>query len=176
MGLQLSLTGLDFLWIIDLQMVITMVAGISLLTWASRPNANVDLKKNLAIQTLLVSLFTSSMSAISHIGQGKQDILLVFALPLLYGLCIYLVLYILVSNFHKEDTGTHSYTDQFIQMGLSPRERSIALLIMEGKTNKAIGNQLFIAESTVKKHVQNILRKTQCDNRQEFCLYVTTYK
>jgi two-component system nitrate/nitrite response regulator NarL len=43
--------------------------------------------------------------------------------------------------------------------GLSPREREILLLIAQGDSNKLIARELDIAETTVKIHVQHILRK-----------------
>ena len=48
---------------------------------------------------------------------------------------------------------------------LSPREREILLLIARGDSNKAIGRTLDIAETTVKIHVQHILRKLGLTSR-----------
>ena len=42
---------------------------------------------------------------------------------------------------------------------LTGREREVLELMAEGRTNKAIGQQLFITEHTVEKHVKNILGK-----------------
>lgn len=42
---------------------------------------------------------------------------------------------------------------------LSPREREILAFIARGQSNKEIARELAVAESTVKIHVQNILRK-----------------
>ena len=50
---------------------------------------------------------------------------------------------------------------------LTPREIEIARLIQEGHTYKAIGDALFIAESTVAKHIQHIFEKTQASNKIE---------
>jgi len=38
-------------------------------------------------------------------------------------------------------------------------------LAIQGFNNKEISVKLYIAESTVKKHMQNILKKTSCDDR-----------
>jgi len=43
--------------------------------------------------------------------------------------------------------------------GLSPREREVAALIAEGRSNKEISTSLGISEPTVKKHVGHILAK-----------------
>jgi DNA-binding NarL/FixJ family response regulator len=42
---------------------------------------------------------------------------------------------------------------------LSEREREVLALIAEGRTNRAIGERLFITERTVEKHVKSILGK-----------------
>src|SRR5215468_6381079 len=42
---------------------------------------------------------------------------------------------------------------------LSDREQEILALIATGATNREIGNQLFLAEGTVKNHVTNVLGK-----------------
>jgi DNA-binding NarL/FixJ family response regulator len=42
---------------------------------------------------------------------------------------------------------------------LTEREREVLSLMAEGRSNKAIGQRLFITEHTVEKHVKNILGK-----------------
>jgi len=49
----------------------------------------------------------------------------------------------------------------------SKRERQVLQLLAAGKTNKDIGETLFISESTVKFHVHAILNKLQASNRTE---------
>jgi DNA-binding CsgD family transcriptional regulator len=48
---------------------------------------------------------------------------------------------------------------------LSAREQEVLMLVAEGHTNAEIGSQLFIAEETVKTHVQRILRRLGVRNR-----------
>lgn len=55
----------------------------------------------------------------------------------------------------------------FAQYDISLREQQIFKLIIEGKTNIEAANALYISESTVKFHVKNLLRKTECKNRKE---------
>ncbi len=50
---------------------------------------------------------------------------------------------------------------------LSRQEQNIQNLIVKGKTNKEIANELFISLSTVKTHITNIYSKLQVSNRQE---------
>ena len=54
---------------------------------------------------------------------------------------------------------------------LSEREIEIVLLIVEGNINREISEKLFIAESTVKVHVKNILEKLELRNRQQLVAY-----
>lgn len=48
---------------------------------------------------------------------------------------------------------------------LSKREQEIALLLLQGDTNKSIEERLFISVHTVKNHVYNIYRKLGVKNR-----------
>lgn len=56
---------------------------------------------------------------------------------------------------------------------LSPREREILMLIARGDSNKAIGRTLDIAETTVKIHVQHILRKLGLTSRVQAAVYAS---
>lgn len=50
---------------------------------------------------------------------------------------------------------------------LSKQERNIQFLILEGKSNKEIANELFISLSTVKTHISNIYGKLRVSDRRE---------
>lgn len=54
---------------------------------------------------------------------------------------------------------------------LSPRETQIIQLIAKGESNKEIARNLDIAESTVKIHVQGILRKLNLTSRVQAAIY-----
>jgi DNA-binding CsgD family transcriptional regulator len=51
--------------------------------------------------------------------------------------------------------------------GLSRREREVLALIAEGRTNREIGERLFISQKTVGVHVGNILSKLRVSGRVE---------
>ena len=53
---------------------------------------------------------------------------------------------------------------------LSDREQEILALIATGATNREIGNQLFLAEGTVKNHVTNVLGKLGVRDRTQAAL------
>ncbi len=59
---------------------------------------------------------------------------------------------------------------------LSPREREILDLIARGDSNKEIARELGIAETTVKIHVQHLLRKLELDSRVQAAVLVTQHK
>lgn len=54
---------------------------------------------------------------------------------------------------------------------LSGREREVLMLIAKGDSNKVIARNLDIAETTVKVHVQHILRKLQLTSRVQAAIY-----
>ena len=55
--------------------------------------------------------------------------------------------------------------------GLSPQERRILDLIAEGKTNRQIGEEMFLAEKTVKNYVSHLLAKLGMARRTEAAAY-----
>jgi DNA-binding NarL/FixJ family response regulator len=55
--------------------------------------------------------------------------------------------------------------------GLSPQERRILDLIAEGKTNRQIGETMFLAEKTVKNYVSHLLAKLGMERRSEAAAY-----
>jgi len=56
---------------------------------------------------------------------------------------------------------------------LSAREREVLALIARGDSNKVIARSLEIAETTVKIHVQHILRKLQLSSRVQAAVYAS---
>jgi two-component system response regulator DegU len=50
---------------------------------------------------------------------------------------------------------------------LTKREAEVLRLMAEGKSNKLIGESLFISEKTVKNHVSSILQKLEVDDRTQ---------
>lgn len=54
---------------------------------------------------------------------------------------------------------------------LTEREQEILQLIVDGNTNKEIGQKLFISEKTVKNHVTHILSKLDLSDRTQAAVY-----
>lgn len=53
-------------------------------------------------------------------------------------------------------------------MGLTPREREIALLMLQGRTQPWVASHLCISENTVGTHMRHIYQKAGVHNRQQF--------
>ena len=53
---------------------------------------------------------------------------------------------------------------------LSPRQRDVLRLLIEGKPNKTIGRELDLSESTVKTHLAAIFRKLDVESRTQAVL------
>ena len=64
-----------------------------------------------------------------------------------------------------------SSTDGEEKESLSPREREILGYVAKGASNKEIARTLDLAESTVKIHVQHILRKLKLSSRVQAAVY-----
>ncbi len=60
-------------------------------------------------------------------------------------------------------------------LGLSGREMDVAVLLAEGQSNKEISGALAISEPTVKKHVGQILRKLNVQDRLQAGLFVARH-
>lgn len=61
----------------------------------------------------------------------------------------------------------HSISNQETAPELTTRERRVLELLARGLSNREIGGQLYISETTVKFHVRNIMRKLAVSSRAE---------
>ncbi|HAT31157.1 MAG TPA: DNA-binding response regulator [Janthinobacterium sp.] len=58
---------------------------------------------------------------------------------------------------------------------LTPREREAMIFLARGLSNKEIARKMTVAESTVKIHVQNILKKLQLSSRVQIAVYAVEH-
>ena len=84
----------------------------------------------------------------------------------------------LVEAFQAANVGTGTATTEPEPIPdpihtLSPREQEIIALIAQGASNKGIARTLGIAETTVKIHVQHILRKLNLSSRVQAAVYAS---
>ncbi|QIE59744.1 response regulator transcription factor [Rasiella rasia] len=73
-------------------------------------------------------------------------------------------------NKSNHETNTISEaikTEHIAKLGITDREYEILIKISEGHSNREIGNQLFISESTVKTHVSNLFLKLDAKRRTQ---------
>ncbi|HUR05859.1 MAG TPA: response regulator transcription factor [Nonomuraea sp.] len=75
---------------------------------------------------------------------------------------------------HVSDGGADRRTDRARGLldRLSEREREVALAVGQGKSNAAIGGELYMSVATVKAHVSRILTKLGLNNRVQIALMV----
>jgi DNA-binding NarL/FixJ family response regulator len=59
--------------------------------------------------------------------------------------------------------------------GLTAREREVAVLVAQGRSNREIAAQLYVGERTVETHVSNILAKLGVENRAQIAVWATTH-
>jgi len=70
----------------------------------------------------------------------------------------------------KEEMNEVSDEDNLLTY-LTAREEEVLELLTQGVTYKGVANQLFISETTVKTHVNNIFQKLQVNDRTQAVLY-----
>jgi two-component system, NarL family, response regulator DevR len=70
--------------------------------------------------------------------------------------------------------GKHLMKDEKLAR-LSPQEERILSLVAAGKTNKEIGEELHLAEKTVKNYVSSILSKLEVARRAEAAAYLARH-
>jgi len=58
---------------------------------------------------------------------------------------------------------------------LSSREREIIIILARGVSNKEIAHDLDLAESTIKIHIQGILRKLNLSSRVQAAVYAVKH-
>jgi DNA-binding NarL/FixJ family response regulator len=55
--------------------------------------------------------------------------------------------------------------------GLTAREREVAMLIVQGRSNREIGEEMVVSERTVEKHVENILARLSFSPRAQIAAW-----
>jgi two-component system nitrate/nitrite response regulator NarL len=79
----------------------------------------------------------------------------------------------LVAQFRSHTPGGHS--GELERARLTAREREIVQCLARGESNKVIARNLSVAESTVKNHVQNILKKLNLSSRVQVAVYAVEH-
>lgn len=107
-------------------------------------------------------------------------------IPLLYGGLLYLILGYVQIKENAPSEPASPIEDPFevgvvtsilTDKGFSPREIHVAIKIMQQLPNKDIASDLFISEATVKKHIQNMFKKCDAQDRAHFTqIYLEWYR
>ena len=71
----------------------------------------------------------------------------------------------------KEETTKQETDEENLLSYLTQREEEVLELLTQGITYKGVANKLFISETTVKTHVNNIFQKLQVNDRTQAVLY-----
>lgn len=71
------------------------------------------------------------------------------------------------SIFEPSETRDDKKKYWLTDVGLSPREIEVAMLVDSGKRNKEIASLLFVTEKTVKFHLTNIYNKVRLKSRHQ---------
>lgn len=105
---------------------------------------------------------------------GEEERVLAMAEVLLILLFSVVIVVLSLQRQKTEVPERRSYVENYEQFlnlisgdGLSEREKEVAWLIYRGFTNRQIAEELFIAETTVKKHVTHIFEKCNVSGRKE---------
>jgi DNA-binding CsgD family transcriptional regulator len=72
------------------------------------------------------------------------------------------IVFIMCEVSERKEASAKLAKDQF---NLTEREQTVVLYLLEGLTNKEIGEKLGIAEPTVKGHIRHIMQKTNTSTR-----------
>ena len=71
----------------------------------------------------------------------------------------------------REETIKQESDEENLLSYLTQREEEVLELLTQGITYKGVANKLFISETTVKTHVNNIFQKLQVNDRTQAVLY-----
>lgn len=144
-----------------------------------------DIRKIIDLQELFLVLCGTGLFLVGSLsdftGIAATDIvpyIILCCRPILYGFVLQVILLVPEeAPLPKDSASLHSELppirsaqemyDLFRKTGLSKREAEIARLAANGLSNAEIAEGLFIAPSTVKKHMSNIFEKLNISSRDE---------
>lgn len=102
---------------------------------------------------------------------GTSLVALVAVAAVLFAATIFAFYHLFLRLYPARPAPQKSEQDRFEEFvaayGVSVREREVLRLVLAERTNAEIAGELFVTEGTVKYHVHNLLKKTDCANRRE---------
>lgn len=159
----------------DIRLFVILVIGTLILVFLGTQDLSCieDLTHKFRFNLFLTAVLMSMMllfKVLSDETPNVNGIMMSFK-PMIVSLMIYLPVINILNKMKVQQKG-----DDFIAEDLSVlsrREQEVFSWALKGKSNKEISVELYIAETTVKKHMQNILKKLSCSDRHEL---MTRYK
>jgi DNA-binding NarL/FixJ family response regulator len=78
------------------------------------------------------------------------------------------------AELHSADKD-HDFSKLYEKLQLTQRETEVLKLLIEGRSNIEIGQQLHLSPRTIEKYVSSLLRKSDLNNRIELICYAMEY-
>lgn len=113
-----------------------------------------------------------------HIQYGIWRHLIIFTYYLaLFLPTIYLYLFVKRESLEiiEENQDNKNLEDVFTAYSFTSREKELVILLLDGKSNKEISEELFISLQTVKNYVSKIYKKIGLKNRIELVNFIRKY-
>lgn len=120
---------------------------------------------------LMIGRLGDALGTVISLSVAGSAIALVSVAAVLFAAVVF-VFYQLFQQLYmvqpvRERTQDEVFDDFSTSYELSPREREVLRQVLENQTNAEIAATLFVSESTVKFHMRNLLKKTDCKNRTD---------
>lgn len=175
--------SMDFKYIqfLDLRTMLILVLATFILVVLGVNNWKVRLTDRFRMHLFMVAtllMVLEVFETLANIGDYSQLLneLTLDMKPLVFAMCIYLPVKNILEQISDEyttkvieESKITSKQDQLTPQkpNLTRRETEIFDLLIMDLSNKEIGEKLYISEATVKKHAQNIYKKSLASNRKE---------
>lgn len=155
-------------------LVFLSTAAISLIRWNKKMNKD---KRVLLFLVFIIMSWGKLLSTLFMSNFTRSFIEFILSLYVMVSLNIVLFLQLYHSkSAGLENSDDNSFNEYLLDQGVSHREKEIANLLVKGKTNKEIAQEMNITVHTVKKHSSSIYSKTNTANRYELYTLFTTIK
>lgn len=157
------ITDFRFLHLEDLRLFMVLILGTGIFMLLHKDME--DLPQRFRFYLFLTGFLMSLLMVYSSLTGMTANPYIGLALslrPLIYATLLYFPGNIIILQIQQGNVAEPPWQDS-----LSRRETEVYDMVKEGKNNREISQELFIAETTVKKHVQNIMKKAGHNDRHK---------
>lgn len=120
---------------------------------------------------LMLGRFGDALGTSIGLSLGNSTLAMVAVAAVLFAAAVFVFYQLFQQLYMQPAAPERSERERFDAFAagfdLSPREREVLRLALDDHTNAEIAETLFVSESTVKFHMRNLLKKTDCKNRAE---------